>query len=43
MREQLAHAGDPRPAGVGIDEISIRKRHVYRIIVSDVERERPIW
>ena len=28
---------------VGIDEISIRKRHTYRIVVSDLVRGRPIW
>jgi len=28
---------------IGIDELSIRKRHVYRIVVSDLVRERPIW
>lgn len=43
MREQLAHAGEPRPAVVGIDEISIRKGHVYRIVVSDLERAQPLW
>ena len=43
MREQLARAGEPRPAIIGIDELSIRKGHVYRIIVSDLEREQPIW
>ena len=25
------------------DEIAIRKGHTYRIVVSDLERERPIW
>ena len=43
MREQLARGGEPRPAVIGIDELSIRKGHVYRIIVSDLERERPLW
>lgn len=43
MREQLARAGEPRPAVIGIDEISIRKGHVYRIVISDLEREQPIW
>ncbi len=43
MREQLARAGQPRPAVIGIDEISIRKGHVYRIIVSDLERGQPLW
>ena len=28
---------------IGIDEISIRKGHSYRIVVSDLERRRPIW
>jgi transposase len=43
MQAQLAQAGEPRPAVIGIDEISIRKGHVYRIVVSDLERGRPIW
>lgn len=43
MREQLRRAGKPRPKVVGIDEISIRKGRVYRIVVSDLERHRPIW
>jgi transposase len=43
MREQLRRAGKPTPNVVGIDEISIRKGHTYRIVVSDLERRRPIW
>jgi transposase len=43
MRAQLARAGTPGPKRIGIDEISIRKRHVYRIVVSDLDRARPIW
>ena len=43
MREQLRRAGKPRPKVVGIDEISIRKGHSYRIVVSDLERRRAIW
>jgi transposase len=43
MREQLRRAGQPAPKVVGIDEISIRKGHTYRIVVSDLERRRPIW
>ena len=43
MREQLRRAGTPAPKVIGIDEISIRKRHTYRIVVSDLERRRPIW
>ena len=43
MRAQLARAGTPAPKAIGIDEISIRKRHTYRIVVSDLDRHRPIW
>ncbi|HYW32940.1 MAG TPA: ISL3 family transposase [Gemmatimonas sp.] len=43
MRAQLALAGPVTPAVIGIDEISVRKGHVYRIIVSDLERKQPIW
>jgi transposase len=43
MRAQLAKAGTPAPKAIGIDEISIRKGHTYRIVVSDLIRGRPIW
>jgi transposase len=43
MREQLRRAGTPRPQIIGIDEVSIKKRHTYRIVVSDLVRLRPIW
>jgi transposase len=43
MREQLRRAGTPGPKVIGIDELSIRKRHTYRIVVSDLVRMRPIW
>jgi len=43
MREQLRRMPPRRPRAIGIDEISIRKGHSYRIIVSDLERRRPIW
>jgi transposase len=43
MREQIRRAGAPKPRIVGIDEIAIRKGHVYRIVVSDLERRQPIW
>lgn len=43
MREQLTRAGRPAPKIIGIDEISIRKGHTYRIVVSDLVRCRPIW
>lgn len=43
MAEQLKRAGIPGPKAIGIDEISIRKGHSDRIVVSDLERRRPIW
>jgi transposase len=43
LQEQLRRAGTPGPKVIGIDEISIRKGHTYRIVVSDLERKRPIW
>ena len=43
MRAQLARSGHPTPNVIGIDEVSIKKRHVYRIVVSDLERKRAIW
>jgi len=43
LREQLRRAGTPGPKVIGIDELSIRKRHTYRIVVSDLVRMRPIW
>ena len=43
MRAQLAKAGMPGPKAIGIDEISVRKGHTYRIVVSDLIRKRPLW
>jgi transposase len=43
MREQLRRVGPPTPRVIGVDEVSIKKRHVYRIIVSDLEVRRAIW
>jgi transposase len=43
MQEQLRRAGAPGPKVIGIDEISLRKGHTYRIVVSDLLRMRPIW
>jgi len=43
MAEQLRRTGVPAPKAIGIDEISLRKGHTYRIVVSDLERRRPIW
>ena len=43
MRSQLGRAGKPGPKVIGIDEFAIRKGHTYRIVVSDLQRRRPIW
>jgi transposase len=43
MREQLRRVGTPGPKVIGIDEVSIRKGHDYRMVVSDLVRRRPIW
>lgn len=43
MKEQLRRIGLPTPRVIGIDEVSIKKGHVYRIVVSDLERRRAIW
>src|SRR5665647_1121518 len=43
MAEQLRRGGSHGPRVIGIDEISIRKGHSYRIVVSDLMRRRPIW
>jgi len=42
MQKQVDLAGLPAPRAIGIDGISIRKGHNYRVIVSDLERRRPI-
>jgi transposase len=39
MRAQLERAGTPGPRAIGIDEISVRKGHSYRIVVSDLVRK----
>jgi len=43
MQKQVDRAGLPAPRVIGVDELSIRKGHTYRVIVSDLERGRPIW
>ena len=43
MRAQVARAGTPAPRAIGVDEIAVRKGHDYRIVVSDLDRGRPIW
>jgi len=43
MTKQLERNPIAGPRVIGVDEISIRKGHTYRIVVSDLERHRPIW
>jgi transposase len=43
MTEQLRRAKSPAPRAIGIDEIRIGRGHSYRIVVSDLDRGRPIW
>ena len=43
MREQLACAGESKPGCIGVDEISVKQGHEYRIVVSDLEQRRVIW
>ena len=43
MEEQLRRSPVTGPGVIGIDEIALRKGHRYRIVVSDLERRRPIW
>jgi transposase len=43
MREMLRRMGIPGPKVIGLDEVSVRKGHDYRIVVSDLVRHRPIW
>ena len=43
MQKQLDVAGRPAPRAIGINEISIKKGHTYRIVVSDLDRKVPIW
>jgi transposase len=43
MQEQLRRNPVAAPRAIGIDEISLRRGHIYRIVVSDLGRSRPIW
>ena len=43
MAEQLRRNPMPATAVIGVDEIAIRKGHDYRVVVSDLESQRPIW
>jgi transposase len=44
MRELSAkHPPSENIRAIGIDEISVRKGHTYRIIVADLDEHRPVW
>ena len=44
MRELVAkHPPSIALRAIGIDEVSIRKRHTYAIVVADLDQKRPIW
>lgn len=43
MQTWLAKTPQLSPKVIGVDELSIKKGHTYRIVVSDLERGRPIW
>jgi transposase len=43
MQEKLDRRGEVHPQVIGVDEVSIRKGHTYRIVVSDLEKKEPIW
>lgn len=43
LQAWLAKTPQPAPRVIGVDEWSIKKGHTYRIVVSDLERGRPIW
>ena len=42
LQEQLRRNPVAAPGTIGIGEISLRKGHTYRIVVSDLERGKPI-
>jgi len=43
--QRLVEANPPSPdvRAIGIDEISVRRRHRYCVVVADLEARRPIW
>jgi transposase len=43
MHEKLKRAPETLPTVIGVDEISVKKGHTYRIVVSDLKAGRPIW
>lgn len=43
MERLLARTPLKAPRVIGVDEVSVRRRHKYQIVVSDLERRKPIW
>lgn len=44
MRDMMARQSlYDRLRVIGVDEISIRKGHTYRIVIADLDEQRPIW
>ena len=43
MQAWLTKTPQPAPQVIGVDELSIKKGHTDRMVVSDLERGRPIW
>jgi transposase len=43
MTMMLAKVWPSESRIIGLGEVTIRKRHSYQIVVSDLDRKRPIW
>jgi len=44
MRELMKHHPPASQIRViGVDEISVRKGHTYRVVIADLDEQRPIW
>lgn len=43
MKAQLRRCPPPQPRIIGIDEVSLRKGHIDRVVVSDLVRHRPLF
>lgn len=38
-----AHPPAENIRAIGIDEVSVKRRHAYQIVVADLDQQRPIW
>ena len=38
-----AHPPEQHIRAIGVDEVSVKRGHTYRILVADLDRQRPIW